>query len=64
MGFWTDCINPFHKSNHGFWSDRQIYSTAKLCPLCWYLAGHKEPITVPAPLKKTRLDATPEKNTL
>jgi len=64
MGFWTDCINPFGKINHGFWSNRQIYSTAKLCPVCWRIAGHKKLMTVPGPLKKTRLDSKPEKNSL
>ena len=45
MGFYTDCINPFGKPNHGFYSDGQIYSTAKLCPECWYIAGHRKPNT-------------------
>ncbi len=45
MGFWTDCINQFGKPNHGFWSDGQIYSFSKLCPLCWYILGHQKPIT-------------------
>jgi len=64
MGFYTDCINPFGKPNHGFYSNGQVYSFAKLCPLCWFIAGRKHPITVPGPLKKTRIDATPEKDSL
>ena len=64
MGFYTDCINPFHKPNHGFWSNGQTYSFAKMCPECWYIAGHKPQITMPGPIKKTRLDAKPERDTL
>ena len=64
MGFWTDCSNPFHKPNHGFYSNGQQYAFSKLCPLCWFLAGHKDLITIPGPLKKTRIDAKPERDTL
>jgi len=64
MGFWTDCFNPFRLPNHGFWSDGQPCSFAKMCDGCWYIAGHKTPLTAPGPLKKTRIDATPEKDSL
>ena len=65
MGFWTDCINPFSNTvNHSFWSNRQIYSIAKMCPVCWFKAGHKQMITVPGPIKKSRIDSKPEKDTL
>jgi len=50
MGFWTDCINPFNKPIHGFYSNNQIYSYQKMCPVCWNLALHlekyKSPITL------------------
>ena len=49
MGFYTDCINPFHKPNHGFWSNGQVYSFSKICPECWYRAlkmeRNPQPIT-------------------
>jgi len=65
MGFWTDCINPYGKLNHGFWSNAQIYSTAKMCPECWYRAGHRTPTTIPGPLKKDRsIISKPEKDSL
>jgi len=65
MGFYTDCINPFGKPNHGYWSNLQPYSFAKLCPECWYIAGHKQLTTVPGPLKKDRsIISKPEKDSL
>jgi len=54
MGFWTDCINPLGKHNHGFWSHGQPCSFAKVCDGCWYRLGHKEPTYIPIPLKKDR----------
>lgn len=65
MGFYTDCINPYGKPNHGFYSDGQIYSTAKLCPACWYRAGHRSPNATPGPLKHDRsIISKPEKDSL
>lgn len=64
-GFWTECINPFNNPvKHSFYSNGHIYDSAKMCPVCWYKAGHKELVTVPGPIKKTRIDAKPEKDTL
>ena len=65
MGFWTDCINPFSNPvNHAFWSNNQIYAYSKMCPACWHKAGHKALITVPGPIKNSRIDSKPEKDTL
>jgi len=64
MGFYTDCINPFHKPNHGFWSNLQPYSFAKLCPMCWYISGHVKPVYFPKSLIKSRTDSKPERDSL
>lgn len=66
MGFWRDCSNPLNKLTHGFWSEptKNEYSRNIICPCCWHDLGYSKMITVPGPLKKTRLDATPEKDTL
>jgi len=54
MGFWTDCINPYRKINHGFWSHGQPCSFAKICDGCWYQAGHREPTITPGYNKKPK----------
>jgi len=66
-GEWRDCINPLSKRNHAFYSHIPPTQSdlAKLCGECWYRFGHKEPITVPGPLKKDRMvESKPEKDTL
>lgn len=67
MGFWTECINPFHSPvMHYFYSNGHIYDNAKMCPGCWYKAGHKELIYVPIRQrpKNSRIDSKPEKDSL
>jgi len=51
MGFYS---NPFGKPNHGFYSNGQEYSFSKLCPECWYIAGHREPTITPGYYKKPK----------
>lgn len=67
MGFWTDCINPFHNPVvHAFWSNNQIYAYSKMCPACWYRAGHKQTVYIPSRERprNSRIDSKPEKDTL
>ena len=66
-GHWVDCINPFNNLvNHSYYQHipPKMNELAKICPVCWYTAGSKPPVTVPGPIKKTRLDSKPEKDTL
>ena len=65
-GHFVDCINPFGKPIHAFYSHIPPTQSdlAKLCGMCWYIAGHQKQITMPGPLKKTRVDAKPERDTL
>ena len=67
IGHWVDCINPFNNIvNHAYFSHIPPTQSdlAKLCTVCWYIAGHQQIVTVPGPIKKTRLDSKPEKDTL
>ena len=67
IGHWVDCINPFNNIvNHSYYQHipPKINELAKMCSVCWFKAGKKEMVTVPGPIKKTRIDSKPEKDTL
>ena len=68
-GHWVDCINPFcNPVAHAFFSHipPTISDLQKLCGVCWYKAGHLEPVYVPSREgpKNSRIDSKPEKDTL
>jgi len=63
-GSWKDCVNPFSKANHGYFKRIDFPSNQGFCPECWRRMGGKPMIYLPLPIKKTRIDAKPEKETL
>ena len=67
-GHWVNCINPFNNLvNHSYFQHipPKMNELAKICPVCWYVAGSKPPVTVPGPLKHDRSNISkPEKDSL